>query len=417
MRTHLSDKEFFTISRDLEKYHSVFYKFWELGKLIFTTSVPTAAVVFNKQGGAMHLLFNPDFWDNISQTRRLFILAHECLHVILNHGMRIKNSKYKEACNQTLDIVVNHSLVKDFGFKRKSVDPDNIFCWVDTVFPGKNYPDDKVFEYYFNRLDYEKGEMVCQLVDSHEFLNGEESEEVIGKLNKELDGDAKETLRDLVEKNFQEDEKKKKKDQQRGDSPGTGWVFCDPGEVKKKRKWESIIKHWARKRIKDEFDTFEHWARINRRLLELPEDIILPVEMELQEKEDKSKNLVYFFMDSSGSCSHCVDRFARAAKSLPKDRFDSRYFCFDTIVYRVDEKNFALRGFGGTRFDIMEQQIQDDIKKEKIKRYPHAVFVLTDGYSSPFVVEIPKRWYFFMITNCYTAIPKGAHIFNLSKFE
>lgn len=87
-------------------------------------------------------------------------------------------------------------------------------------------------------------------------------------------------------------------------------------------------------------------------------------------------------------------------------------------IYNVSLKTRKLYGFGGTRFDIMEQKIQEDLKKKEINKYPDGVWVLTDGISSPFKVQNPNRWYWFLTEhhrlNC---IPKGSHIFKLADFE
>ena len=65
---HISDDEFYAISRRLERYHSVFYQLWELGRPVFTEQVPTAAVAFNKQGRCIAFMFTPIFWTTLTLT-------------------------------------------------------------------------------------------------------------------------------------------------------------------------------------------------------------------------------------------------------------------------------------------------------------------------------------------------------------
>lgn len=413
-RISLSSDEFFAISRELEQYHSVFYKLWELGKPVFDSRIPTAAVQFDKEGHCINFLFNPTFWDNISEEKRCFVVCHECLHVILNHGVRMKDTKASHAANAALDVVVNHILVDKYGFARKKVDESNVYCWMDTVFPHKSVQPNRSFEYYFNQIDKADG-LNITLVDSHEHMDGSESEQAIDKLNGSLSDDEKESIKNMVKKHF---EKPENEDDKAGSEAGSAWEFIAKKKVKKKPKWETVIKRWSRKFTRTDYDTFEHWVRLDRRIVELPDNVILPSSVEIDNKPEKGKANVYFFMDSSGSCVEFAARFFHAAESLSPKKFNVYLFCFDMKIYNVSLKTRKLYGFGGTRFDIMEQKIQEDLKKKEINKYPDGVWVLTDGISSPFKVQNPNRWYWFLTEhhrlNC---IPKGSHIFKLADFE
>jgi predicted metal-dependent peptidase len=421
----LGYKEFFKLSRRLEAHHAVFYQLWELGKPVFTSSIPTAAVRFNKKGRCIEFLFNLQFWKELTDDQRVFIIAHECLHVILNHGLRCNNDDEgnQRASNVAMDVVVNELLLNQFGFERKHIDPEMKYCFMESIFKdektGKVRTDvepDQHYEYYYNRLPEASKIIQYVLVDIHDLMNGDESGEAIAKLNDALTPEDKESLRKVLEKHG----KLKEKESNRGTEKGGEWKFMDTRPVPPKRKWETVIKKWTQKFIKNDFDFFEHWARANRRIMELPEDVILPNEMELQDSPDEGRIVVYFFLDTSGSCAHLADRFWKAAKSLPKARFDKRLFCFDTSVYPVDEKKGELFGFGGTSFDIIEAAIQNDIalQKDDKKKYPAAVFVITDGYGNRVVPQFPKKWYVFLTEYSRdTDFPKEVHKFKLSDYE
>jgi hypothetical protein len=146
-------------------------------------------------------------------------------------------------------------------------------------------------------------------------------------------------------------------------------------------------------------------------------NMFLPSEMEIEEKEDVKKRIkVMFFQDTSGSCIHLAERFFKAAKSLPTERFDIEMFCFDTQVYKTSLTSGKLYGFGGTSFSILERYIINQCKGD-MRKYPKAVFVITDGYGDCIDPKYPKRWYWFLdpyYTNC---IPKKCNTFNLSDFE
>lgn len=414
----LGYKEFFAISRQLELHHAIYYKLWEIGIPVFTDEVKRAGVRFNKKGQFVEFLFNLRFWQSLSDKQRIFVIAHECLHVILNHGVRFTDALNKYACNTTMDVVVNEILINQFGFSQSEIDPAGEYCWLNTVFKIETEPNgfgtirpdiepNQNYEYYYNRLPEDaKKAQKWLLVDMHDFLTGEETEAIIDRLNRDLTAEEKESIKEMLQKHFQA-----------GMEFGKSvWKFNTP--VVRKRKWETIIKKWSLKCTKNDFGYFEHWSRLNRRLAEMPEDVIIPSEMELQEKEDESRILVYFFLDTSGSCSHLAERFWKAARSLPKRRFEKRLFCFDTKVYPVNEKVGKLRGGGGTRFNIIEAKIQSDIKEGVIKNYPKAVWLITDGEGNRVIPQIPENWYVFLTEGADSYyFPKECKKFNLADFE
>ena len=138
--------------------------------------------------------------------------------------------------------------------------------------------------------------------------------------------------------------------------------------------------------------------------------------METDEFEE-NKIEVWFFQDTSGSCYGFRDRFFSAAKSLPPDKFDIRMFCFDTRVFETTLKSGKLYGFGGTMFQILENKVQEIIKKENLA-YPKAVFVITDGYACDNISpKHPRRWHWFLSTNYTRCIHKECNIHMLKDFE
>ena len=391
----LTNEEFLEMSMKLDNFHGVFYRLWLMGKPIFTDEIKTACVSFDrmKHGQAISFLFNPNFWDSINEDTRLFVICHEMLHIILNHGVRICNidNNDLDIANRALDVVVNHLLVRNFSFDRLKLDWINTEgCWTDTVFPNGNISDSENFEYYFNLLkskrivlplsslglgsDGNKGKKGNGgkgkkgekgngkdgdnggggiVIDDHSGLleSIDDVREIIDKLNNVLSDDEKNTIKDLIKKHYSHS------DSGNSSSPGGleagtgtgGWMFVDVGKVVKKRKWETVIKKWSKKFLNTDCYDYEQWARMNRRFATLGGSLLLPSEMEEDRpKEDMIE--VYFFQDVSGSCIHLKERFLKAAKSLPEDRFKVRAFSFDTRVHEIDLKTGKIYGGGGTSF-------------------------------------------------------------------
>lgn len=428
-RLRISNEEWFEISRALEIHHAVFYKVWQMGRPVFNEEIDTAAVQFDENGEFIWFHFNPQFWKRLDFYNKLFVICHEALHIVLNHGIRTKDAGInRKATNVALDVVVNHSLLRSFGFDRTRIEGWQDYCWVDTVFKDKKPqpPDDEMYEYYYNLFDKVyglggpgDGEGEPMTVDDHDMM-GEGSGDwgkVIDQLNEGLSEEEKETLKQMVNKHFQKP-KQSPKNTKAGTGTGGQWVFVNTGKVKKKRKWETVIKKWSRKYLRDKDKDIEQWARLNRRLVLLPRNMFLPSDMEVEDEDkEKTRIKVYFFLDTSGSCWGLKDRFFEAAESLPEDRFDVRLFCFDTQIQETSLASKKVYGGGGTSFHIMEDWIQKELNQEN-GTYPEAVFVITDGYGDNIKPQKPDKWYWFITeggTRSY--IDRDCNFFNLADFE
>lgn len=427
--------EFLEISRELQKHHAIFHKFWKLGNPIFTDKVKTAAVEFDKLGECINFYLNEKFWKTLTLEQKQFVIAHECLHVLFYHGVRaaLVDPKSRKMANLAMDVVVNHTLEDNFDFDRKAIDPNGNYCWIDTVFKDvkPSPPIGKSFEYYFNLLKQNppeepesgegqpepqggKGEQKQgsgdQLVDDHEFLesfNNQEFEEQVQDILNNYDTDK---LPELIEKETKDIEQQIK---QAGLTPGQIAKLAVLVKRVIKKKWETVIKRWTQKFNFDKEE--EQWVRKSRRMESMPSDLMLPSEQEV-EFEEKNRIRVAFFQDTSGSCAHLADRFFAAASSLDPTRFDVDMYCFDTQVYPTTLASKKLYGFGGTTFTCIENYIQNDCK-QKGKRYPAAVFVITDGYGDRVFPEQPDKWYWFLSHDYKDCIPNTCNTFMLKDFE
>ena len=400
------------VAERLEDYHAVFSTIWKMGQPLLDTTIQTACVSFDEEGDLLNLHLNPKFWQSQTQKQNDFTIAHESLHVILSHGVRIKNTTNPEAANIAADIVVNETLVREFGFDRKEIDPKNRFCWGDKFFP-KNWPayQGETFEFYYNHLEKMNvggiGFMLIEGKDGHKGLVGA--------------GDMKRML-DRVAKKLSDEERKElldklgaKEGRQAGNAAGGLVERMTKAFVRPKPKWESIVKTRLQRMLSD--GTQEVWfTDMNRRLAASGlVDVALPVEIE-EEAKSKVRARVYLFLDTSGSCHHLAQRFWNLAEGIPKKHFEVVPHCFDTKVYDIDLKVRQLYGFGGTAFSIIEQRIQRDVKNGA--RYPEAVFVITDGYGNSVRPEFPNRWHVLLTPQhdkrCF---PSTVHFYDLKEFE
>jgi hypothetical protein len=429
MSDYISKEDFFLIARDLEIYHAVFSKIWNVGKPRLVTTIPTAAVSFDKNGNFIDFQFNVDFWNKLTSYERLFVICHECLHIILNHGVRLKTLN-PEIGNVSADVVINELLATSFGFDRSKLITwvDKNGCWLNTVFKEVKVPveSDKSTEYYYNILKSELEKNILEqlasgnlkIIDDHSGLEGISSEgleDILGDILNSMNDLEKSSLEKSLSQNENEVQESCKT---AGSLAGTLKISVSVAKVKKKKKWETVIKKWANRFIKDTDKDHEQWARINRRFSGmLAEGMFLPSEMEVEERDEiKKKIKVIFFQDTSGSCVHLAERFFSAAKSLPTKRFDVELYCFDTQVYKTSLQSGELYGFGGTRFDILEAKVME-ICKGDLSKYPKAVFVISDGYGGNIIPKKPKNWYWFLSEWYLEYIPTECNKFRLSEFE
>lgn len=446
------------ISLELEQHHAVFYKIWEMGRPVFSDLVDTACIQFDRGGDFVMFHFNPEYWEECTHYERLFTICHEALHVILNHGVRMKDAQDRQAVNVALDIVVNHMLVRNFGFDRTLIRNSDKLCWVDTVFKdkqhqGKPVPDDDCFEFYLNLFERVAIKIICgkgkkgkgqpcqgegggkdgefQTLDDHSHMADSDGwDEVIDRLDKGLSDEEKETLRGLIDKHFEQDEDSEA-DKRAGSGAAGIWHFVTGPKAKPKKKWETVIKNWAKKYLTVTDRDSEQWARVARRFVMVADSgLFLPSEMEVENPfDDKRKIKVRFYLDTSGSCWHLKDRFFTAAESLPPDRFDVSLHCFDTKIYDTSLESRKVAGGGGTSFRILEEDVQQSMKKDAGKKggqpaYPEAVFVMTDGYGDRVRPEKPERWYWFLSgVSAHTLrstvahyVPPECNLFNLNDF-
>ena len=449
-RVRISNEEWFEISRALEPHHAVFYKVWQMGKPIFNDQIDTAAVQFDEKGDFIWFHFNPHFWKRLQFKDKLFVICHEALHIVLNHGMRTRDcGPNRRATNVALDVVVNHTLVNNFGFTRTDIEGWEDYCWVDTVFKDKKPlpPDNEMYEFYYNLFDKVygdggqgdgSGEGSPGLVDEHDMM-GEGSGDwgkVIDGLNEGLSEEEKESLKPIVNKHFEKvNPKEAKKNTKAGSGTGGQWVFANITKVKKKAKWETVIKKWSKKYLLPKDREVEQWARLQRRMSMLPKDMFLPTEMEVDDAEKEKMRIdVWFYLDTSGSCWGLKDRFFTAALSLPPERFNVRLFCFDTTVQETTLESKKVYGGGGTAFDILEAEIQGELARSggtpgtkttadgktvtTITKYPEAVFVITDGYGTNIKPEKPDKWYWFITEGGVKShIDRECNFYNLADFE
>lgn len=428
----ISDHEFYTVLEKLEDKDLIFSKVAGMGKPMLREDIKTACVSFDSKGKTLNWCFNPIFWKNCSVYKRAFIIAHEMLHILLDHGHRMRGLDLKIS-NVAADVAINEMLVRTFGFERGLVDGADDYCWVDTVFKAPDFDPSLIsknesFEYYYTLLMQkikESSEGASgiaegnELVDEHEgfrSISDKEAEELANKLDESLkkhDSTAVKKFREKISK-----KSNKRTDKLAGTAKGAMERMMDKFKVPRKPKWEKVIKNWER-RAKESLEAdVGTWMKIDRRYTEFYKNDSVFVEgfMEEELPPKKTKLDVFAFLDTSGSCGPLAERFWAAIKSIDQRKFNLHLRCFDTSVYSISLKDQRLYGFGGTYFHILEDHIQQEIQSSHIK-YP-TIFCLTDGYGTAINPEKPNKWHIFLTENGSTGcFANGMKVHKLSDYE
>jgi len=314
--------------------------------------VPTAGT------DGREFVYNPDFMDKLSESKRIGLLAHEAGHIMFMHPLRLGNNN-PIIYNMAADYVVNLYLHKA-GYDL----PDGALL-------DSKYEDWSTIQVYddliTNAVEVPAG-YIGDLIPLGSG-NGEEglSEEALERAQQNLE---KELASVLV----------KAKILSQSDNEDWGNI---PGEVSRtieeltnpKLNWDVLLHRFMEKHLREDFN----WRRPNRRFQ--PDQLYLP-----SRESTGIKNITIFF-DVSGSVDdEQLERMLSEGEYIwHKYKPDKLVLgCFDTRirnVYNIPEipaegiKDLVLKGGGGTNFKPVFTYCEENT--------PSLLLIFTDLYASP----------------------------------
>lgn len=409
-----------------------------LGYPIINNDTDTAGVAWDKKRKKIIFLFNEKFLNLINDEQMAFILAHETMHVLNMHIVKLndeidkkknrnidahKINAFKNKMNIAFDCIANDSLFNIYGFKNKEIQlkqelkdifielkKDNPFINKDDLglISGKNIigldtEDMTSDEVYFLIQDKENnGDNTSHNWESFLDKDGNLDKSFIDKVkdlivqkqNNSMLSDAEKQLLDKMQENLSE-------------STDPNCSKASQEIIQQIRKinahynnslnWNQILIELTE--IKKEKDV---WNRPNRKLMSIYPDVILP------SYTNQEKEKIFIAIDSSGSIDQeACEVFLSVVKNTPK-QFEVEAITFDTQCYPFDIKSNKFKGGGGTNFQIIEDYIQNNLKK-----YPKAIFVLTDGEGTQIKPKYPKKWCWLLYNSCCDEYIKDMKHFNL----
>lgn len=436
---NISQTEWMDVARQLPT--TIAYSMWDMGEAVFTDSIPTAACVYNAGTGApIQFLINPEFWAKMTIYDKAFIIAHECLHALYEHGRRTFKFYGSDAgtvefkkVNIAADLVINHSLIDLYGFEREKLSSElNGILFIDAtdkegnnIFPPEltdAFPTPsrcstesilRVIDKFIE--DMEVGAIMEGNTMGQDVTEGQGDGSGGGQQGDgSLPGVVKEEIaqrssqEDLEKTVNQEDSEQNPKGADPGDGAGRGQgnslrdVLFE--RMQPTESWSDLMKWKTLPGYSDE-GMVQSWIFDDRRFVDITcndPSIILPSEHEDLAYDEEARAAVMLFLDVSGSCHHFVQPFFDAFATIPREHFEISLHTFDDgvrdIANDIDPK--AVRVGGGTYFPPIGERVKR--WEQEHGRYPDMVWVFTDGQASGARMIVAehadnlKRWYWFL---------------------
>lgn len=369
--------------------------------------IPTACVNFNTRSREpLYISYNPYFWDKLSAREKAAIVAHELLHVILNHGARFsKNNKVSKIENVCMDICVNEILKNEFDFHPENCPVLENAVYLEKI--DKSLESGRCFEYYYKKI-------LNSDIDMDQFTSGSNHDwlEKIGNLGDEQ----LKRITDWLKQNgidTKELQKLIKNLKHKYSAPGTEpgnlekALSAEEEEASRKINWQNVLRKIS-KRFDAQNVQEESWFEQPRRR-DWQADYFIPSTDSLC--ETIAKRDVHIFMDTSGSCSNWSTAFMASAASFPENKFNVFLYNFDTTVHKIDKKTKNLFGYGGTSFKCISDYVNKNIKKYD------AIIILTDGYGDYAEYKKPRLWHWVLTEYNTSCIPEECKKYYLQDLQ
>lgn len=334
--------------------------------------IPTAAT------DGIHLFFNPDFFMKLDNEEKIFLLLHEIMHNVYDHGIR-RGFRDAKMWNKAGDYVINDELIQR-NFKMPKGGLHNV--------DYRDWSADAIYADLMQKQDEGGGSGPDNpwpdLQDpADENGNGDGSgngsgSQGIGGVPKPTAAEAEEHNKDLLASATQIS-------QMSGDRAGT-----IPGSLQRhlddllnpKLPWTKILAKFLFSMNKNDYS----WRKPNRRFIS--QGIVMP------SLHSEGIGRISFAIDTSGSVS--VSDFNRFMSEIayvfkqfqPKEinvmQFDHILQGNDKCCSVRDFMSLEFKGGGGTNIDpVLEAFKEDNVSK--------ALIILTDGYLHQRIDLDPKK--------------------------
>jgi predicted metal-dependent peptidase len=369
--------------KELHKTRSVMlHEVAKLGYPRFVDELVATAAVGETEDGRVMYYWNRAFFDSLGIRDRVYVCAHETLHLIFSHPLRRKG-RDPELWNIACDVVVNTLLDHSFYLRLNNKTTKLNSRWTAT----------QLGLTHWEVMNMTTEEVYDKVVSLHGSYAG-----ILGRPGSGIDAhDFWETLtEEQAEKVAQAIEKHLKS---RGIGRGGEMVRLEKLLVKP-FPWQKLLagRLASVKKPKEG----ESWVRPNRKIYNHYPRVLLPG---IHEGDGATSNIL-ISIDTSGSMSkESIEDLVALVGSLPRDEYKVHTTWFDDGVYDAPELTH-VKGRGGTSFQKIEDvaagtlPIMGDADAETVlETYPDVVVVMTDGYAPAPLLKHPARWIWILTEN------------------
>lgn len=411
MLTFWTPEELSDFSRHLEDYHRVYGVFWTMSSIAFTDDpkyCPTAMVYLKSRP---KIIINGPWWKTLTVREQVFVVVHECLHAMLEHGLRNGKAEVPNATptqvNQAQDITINEMIESLFGIPRTHITDWKKFCWISTCFSGDaSVLANQTFVYYLEKLAKQNKASDMILMDHHgseEDGDGDGEDVDLDELYDKLTDEELESMMSAIGK--------------KGGRNGKGGLagYMERRNTKKKLSIKDLIKGMRTAASKlMPTDTF---VTQGRRFTSLSNDLMMPNAHDAKRSRDKFR--IALCLDVSGSVAHLRPQFYELRELFLKEKelLEVKSYVFANHIKEITGPNQSYDvGGGNAPFQLIEDELtKPNSKTKKVPRYPDCVIVITDGEAGGVSPKYPKRWLWLLTEhNRTSSIPKDSRHYLMS---
>ena len=305
-------------------------------------------------------LWNPTWFDSLSQDERIFVLLHELWHIALLHGLRLGN-RDPEKWNIACDLRINANLIREGYVKAKG-------GLYEPLYEDDDWSEERIYE------DLPNGVIQPQSW-------GSSLQESTSNTNQVCLVQTALSAAQMV-----------------GTTPGNVSRVLD-AFLKPKLPWRRVLRNF----LLDQLDPEWSWNRPNRRYQDLYLPSLLPQEGRLTK--------VAMFLDTSGSVdADDIQRFTSEVKFVQEELkpIELIVIQFDTKIQKINVynenhpfKRIKVRGCGGTNYECLRQYI--------LKNKPTLSVIFTDLYARP-MKSVGKNKVLWVVKNNLKDAPIGKTI-------
>ncbi len=112
-----------------------------------TSSIPTAGVMLNEGSGTFEMIYNPEFFERLTDVQKLGVLKHEFYHIIFDHVTgRLPPEGMSKVWNVATDLAINSFLMDEL--------PEGGCIPTRGMFDS--YPKEQSAEWYYSKLQQDQ---------------------------------------------------------------------------------------------------------------------------------------------------------------------------------------------------------------------------------------------------------------------